>query len=121
MRGIYKFNLNFGKRGHLCGLFIAGREYVAKLIESGIEIYFGDVLGRRSNISAVLSKDDITLITDDPVAVAVVEKYELWTGVNPFGYTALNFDYMSVGIDAEEEEDEEEIFIEDIIEKMLKI
>jgi len=49
--------------GNIDGLFIAESEEIEKLI--GKEIYFGEVLGKHSDIYGTLEKDDIEVKSDD--------------------------------------------------------
>jgi len=52
----------------------------------GKELYFGEVLGKHSEIYGELKEDEVELLTDNPEAVNVVESYNLTTGYNPFDY-----------------------------------
>jgi hypothetical protein len=79
--------------------FIATKEQVAKLISSKIEVYFGEVLGKHSEIYGAIEKKDIKLLTDDIKAVEIVEKYNLTNGYNPFDYTSVNFEMEGVDLD----------------------
>jgi len=81
---IYKFHADFGRMGSLSGIFSASKQRVADVM--GKVIYFGEVLGRHSEIYGPLEAGDITLVTDDPEAVAMFDKYELATGWNPLSY-----------------------------------
>lgn len=56
MKAIYKLNADYGRNGNLTGVFIAEKEHVAVLLENKIEVYFGEVLGKHSEISALWIK-----------------------------------------------------------------
>jgi hypothetical protein len=86
MKTLYKFNFSCGRKGDLYGLFIEDSDEVQKLIESGKEICFGEVLGKHSNICGPVEVSDVTKITDDPVVIKIVEDYKLCVGYNPFNY-----------------------------------
>lgn len=98
-KGIYKFSTEYGRSGSLEGVFIATKQRVNKLISSKIEVYFGEVLGKHSEVFGAIEKKDIKLITDDSQALAIVEKYELTNGHNPFDCTFINFELEGVDLD----------------------
>lgn len=98
MKAIYKLNLDCGRNGSLYGIFIADKEYVDVLVNNDIEVYFGEILGKHSDISLSIDDTDIELITDDKKVIDMFEEYELSTGINPFDYPAYDFDYDSIGL-----------------------
>lgn len=83
---IYKLHFECYRMGNLRGIFVADKDEMKALIESGKEIYFGEVLGKHSEISGPIEKEDVTLVTDDPSAIEIFEKYDMETGYNPFNY-----------------------------------
>lgn len=87
MKGLYKLHCDCGRQGTLTGIFIEDSAYVDALLESGIEVHFGEVLGKHSNVEGALTKDDISLISSDPLVVEIIEMHEIEHGYNPFGYT----------------------------------
>lgn len=82
-KAIYKFHFDCGRMGTLTGVFIEDPARVKKLIESQDEIYFGEVLGKHSEIAGPLSEEDVTLVSDDPKAIEIIESLDLETGFNP--------------------------------------
>jgi hypothetical protein len=73
--------------GDLSGLFIADSAEIEKLI--GKEIYFGEVLGKHSEVSGTLDKDDLTVQTDDQEFIKKFEKLigtGTISGFNPLDY-----------------------------------
>ena len=90
-KGLYKFSTDCGRMGSLEGLFIDTKERVDKLISSGIEVYFGEVLGKHSEIFGAINKDDITLITDDKNVMKALEKVSIDSGHNPFEYQSNGY------------------------------
>lgn len=86
MKTLYKLNFDCGRDGNLYGLFIEDSEKVQELIQSGKEVYFGEVLGKHSNVYGSVGASDVTRITDDPVVIKMVEDYKLCVGYNPFNY-----------------------------------
>lgn len=86
MKGLYKLNVDCGRNGELDGVFVEEKDMVDILIKERLEVYFGEVLGKHSEIYGSLNEDDITFITDDAAVIEVVEKYKLTSGYNPFHY-----------------------------------
>ena len=74
--------IDFGY-GTLEGLFVAEKEQVDYLTSHKIEVYFGEILGKHSEISGCIEPAEIKLITDDEKVIEIIEKYELESGYNP--------------------------------------
>lgn len=83
-RGIYKFEKDFGRRGGLDGIFVADSEHVQKAY--GETAYFGEVLGKHSEVYCEVDEDDLALISDDPSDVKVFDRLGLSSGYNPLDY-----------------------------------
>lgn len=98
-KGIYKFSLDCGRMGDLEGVFIATDQQVKELISCKIEVYFGEILGKHSEVWSKIEKKHIKLLTTDINAIEVVEKYDLTNGVNPFDYGFINFKIKGVDIE----------------------
>lgn len=111
-KAIYRFYADCGRKGSLEGVFIATKQQVRKLISSEIQVYFGEVLGKHSEISGAIKKKDIVFLTDDSHAVEVVEKYNLTNGFNPFNYTSVNFEMEGVDLD--------DMTVREIVDKLLQ-
>jgi hypothetical protein len=92
MKGIYRLNFDCGRQGHLSGIFVADSKHVELLISSQTQVYFGEVLGKHSEVCGPVQENEISLVTDDQQAVTVFEKFKLQTGFNPFDYDALGSD-----------------------------
>jgi len=86
MKAIYKMYFDCGRMGSLDGIFTAEKDAMQKLIESGNEVYFGEVLGKHSDISGPIENSDITMISDDSEHVLLFEKLNMKCGYNPFDY-----------------------------------
>lgn len=84
MLGIYKFHWDCGRNGSLRGTFVAD----SSKIESSISkfVYFGEVLGKHSQIQGVLTEEDFTLVSDKPEHVDWFISLDLANGFNPFDY-----------------------------------
>lgn len=60
---LYKFYWDCGRIGSVEGVFLASKGDVNSIL--GKEIYFGEILGKHSEIFGVIDLGDIQLITDD--------------------------------------------------------
>lgn len=89
-KGLYKFKLDYGRMGDLYGVFIEEQELVNCLIENELEVYFGEVLGKHSEVYEILKESDFTLVSEDPTTIKLVEDLGLETGYNPFDYGVNN-------------------------------
>ena len=103
MDAIYKMDCDCGREGTLTGIFIADDKDVFNLIESKKEVYFGEVLGKHSEIVGALAADELIKVTDDVVAIELFKRYNLSSGYNPFDYIE-----EEVGEDYEEIEESKE-------------
>jgi len=92
MKGIYRLSVNCGRQGDLHGIFVEHSEDVQALVESGIEVYFGEVLGKHSEIYGSIEATEIALVSTDENAIKVIEELGLENGYNPFDYPAVNND-----------------------------
>lgn len=113
MKAVYKMHVDCGRMGELEGVFVATKKQVEKLLSSGVEVYFGEVLGKHSEIYGSIEKKEIKLISDEQNVVDVIEKHELQSGYNPFEYTSVNFDHESIGLD-------EDCSVGEIIDKLIE-
>ncbi len=63
MQKLYQFHWDCGRMGALDGLFIAEASKIEALI--GKHIYFGEVLGKHSEIADTLKAEDLVVKSDD--------------------------------------------------------
>ena len=94
MLKLYRFQVGYGRSGNLNGIFVEDEERVKKAI--GNHVYFGEVLGKHSEVYLDLEEAHFKELTDDQPFIHQFEKLDLATGYNPF-------DFMD-----EEEEQEDE-------------
>lgn len=83
MLGLYQYCFSF-RGGEFQGTFVCDKEIISQLY--GKNIYFGEVLGKHSELSIDFSEEDFKLLTDDQ---EFINKYEMLvgdTGYNPFDY-----------------------------------
>lgn len=86
MKKLYSFYWDCGRAGGLQGLFVAEESEVNKIM--GKEVYFGEVLGKYSEVYGTVDEGDIEVVSDDQ------EKIE-WLvsilGTDISGYNPLNY------------------------------
>ena len=100
MKKLYSFYWDCGRMGDLQGLFIAEESEVQKIL--GKEVYFGEVLGKHSEVSGTVDDEDIEVKSEDQEKVEWLENL---LGSTVSGYNPL--DYYEPSEDEEESEDEE--------------
>jgi len=87
MKKLYSMYFDCGRMGSLEGLFVAEEVQLDNII--GCELYFGECLGKHSDISGELEKGDITIVSEDQDKinwlVDVVGSTTI-SGYNPFQY-----------------------------------
>ena len=87
MKGIYEFYWDCGRSGDLSGIFVADKASVERII--GKEVYFGEVLGKHSEVYGTIEAKDIELKSDDQAFIAQFEAImgkDFENGFNPLGY-----------------------------------
>lgn len=85
-KAIYQMKFDCGRQGSLSGIFIADTAAMDELIKSRREVYFGEVLGKHSEICGRIESDEITCISAEADLVARFELLDMATGYNPFDY-----------------------------------
>lgn len=96
MKGIYSLNIDYGRSGELKGVFIADSKKVEVLLREKIVVYWGEVLGKHSEVYAALKPEQIQLVSDNQDLIRIFEDYNLAIGYDPFEQTALNFEYEGI-------------------------
>ena len=87
MKKLYSFDRNFGRMGDLDGLFIAEEAEVKAII--GKEIYFGEVLGKHSEIVVTLEEKDLAVKSEDSAFIETLREVigrDTISGHNPLDY-----------------------------------
>lgn len=60
---LVRFFWDCGRMGDVEGLFVTTEEALEKAY--GKRVYFGEILGKHSEVYGTLDREDITLVTDD--------------------------------------------------------
>ena len=83
MKYLYRFYEDCGRMGSLDGIFVAEESDVDALI--GQNLYFGEVLGKHSDIDVDFTKDSFEKMDVSQSAIDEVSKVlgNSWSGWNP--------------------------------------
>lgn len=84
MRKLYRWWYDFGRMGSLEGVFAADESEVEKLV--GKKVYFGEVLGKHSEVYVVFDKEDFKVVTDDQSFIDRFVELKLSSGYDPRHY-----------------------------------
>lgn len=86
MRGLYRFYVDCGRMGDLSGLFVADSDHIDAII--GQDVYFGEVLGKHSDVMLCMKPEMFTLVTNNQEFLDDCDKYigDVASGYNPFDY-----------------------------------
>lgn len=86
-KALYSFFWDCGRMGEVEGLFVADKKEVESQI--GREVYFGEILGKHSDIYGTLNKEDLSLLSEDQEKiewlVSVIDHPTI-SGFNPLEY-----------------------------------
>jgi hypothetical protein len=86
MKKLYSFELDWGRMGSLDGLFIADEQEIKDII--GKEIYFGEVLGKHSEVFDTMTEEMFEAID---LPEDVVKLLEEKVGATLSGYNPLDY------------------------------
>lgn len=88
MLGLYRFYWDCRRQGELAGLCILDSELIEK--SEGTDVYFGEVLGKHSEVQGTIETSDFSLLTDDPKVIEILQPFASRNGTicgyNPFDY-----------------------------------
>lgn len=80
-KALWRMSFYAGRMGTVMGLFVATDEEVRAAI--GKKVYFGEALGKHSDIHGPLEEGDVERLTDEPDFIAKFEEYRCASGYNP--------------------------------------
>lgn len=85
-KALYEFFWDCGRMGEVEGRFLAEPLEIEKSI--GKKVYFGEILGKHSEVYGVLKDEDVKVLTDDQTFLEMAEKIgiDLSSGYNPLEY-----------------------------------
>lgn len=86
MNNLYRFYWNCGRMGDVEGIFIATEEEVEAAL--GKTVYFGEILGKHSEIYGELDRGDLTKleVSDTTVSELLAVVGKTVSGYNPLEY-----------------------------------
>ena len=113
MEAIYRMYFDCGRQGELTGIFIADKAKVKVLLENGIQIYWGEVLGKHSEVYGPLDEGELVEVSDNPEAIKIIKELELENGYNPFNYRAIDFQHDEIDVD--------DMYIDELCEKLIEL
>ena len=73
MKKLYKVHWDCGRMGDVRATFVATEEEVKSAI--GKQVYFGEILGKHSEIFGPLEESELKVINDDQDFIEKFEKY----------------------------------------------
>ena len=118
-KGIYKLDVSVGRMGDLDGVFVATKEQVDTLINDEIIVYFGEVLGKHSEVYGGIEKHEIKFITNDKVVVDLFVDNDLSNGFDPFDYTTTGFDFEKWGLSNDDDEHSDDS-VREVVDMIIK-
>lgn len=86
MKKLYKFYWDCGRQGEVEGMFIAEEKEVQEII--GEEVYFGEILGKHSEVYGTIEEGEIEEIQ---VSETTIKEMEEIIGATISGYNPLNY------------------------------
>lgn len=92
MKALIKLHIDFGRQGNISGLFLADTREIKKIIKDKQRLYFGEALGKHSEISCILSHEDYTVVTINESDISDIERI---FGDDPCLSGYYIFDYIS--------------------------
>lgn len=81
---VYRFHADCGRMGDLHGIFVATDDQIQQVL--GKEAYFGEVLGKHSDVYVTLTEKMLEVVTDDLDFVEKFTRYRCESGFNPLHY-----------------------------------
>ena len=89
MMSLWKFDVNYFRHGHIFGLFIAEESKVLQAIHSGQTVYFGEILGKYSEITYDFRDHDfVKILLSQETLQELCDAFQSTdlVGINPLNY-----------------------------------
>jgi len=87
MNVIAKFYWDCGRMGEVDGIFVTTKDAITDLI--GKEVYFGEILGKHSEVVGNIDEGDITILSEDQDFIA--KFVDILGGGTISGYNPLDY------------------------------
>lgn len=85
-RVLVRFHWDCGRQGEVEGLFITTEAALNRAYDK--RVYFGEILGKHSDISGTLERSDIEIVSEDQ---DFIQKLEQLLGTDISGYNPLDY------------------------------
>lgn len=85
MNNLYRFCWDCGRAGDVEGVFIASHDELENII--GKEVYFGEILGKHSEVYGIVERDEVKLISNDQDLISKKNVIVLIGSMLTNGYT----------------------------------
>ena len=109
---LYQFGWDCGRQGYVEGIFKAKKSFVKSVI--GNEVYFGEILGKHSEVYGTLEEGDLIILSEDPIVVTNTPE----SGYNPLEYMQFECSICKCDMGIEELSDEEKCICYDCAESI---
>ncbi|QYW06695.1 hypothetical protein uav_164 [Pseudomonas phage UAVern] len=83
---LVRFHWDCGRQGDVTGLFITTAAALNRAYDK--RVYFGEILGKHSDISGTLERSDIEVVSEDQ---DFIQKLEQLLGTDISGYNPLDY------------------------------
>lgn len=84
MKKLYRFRWDCRRMGNVEGTFVTDEYVVDRAI--GRQIYFGEILGKHSEVYGILATSDLTVLSEDQVFIEKFVDLKCSSGYNPLDY-----------------------------------
>jgi hypothetical protein len=84
MKKLYRYRWDIYRMGTIEGIFVADDDAVAQI--EGSHVYFGEILGKHSDVQGRLEAEHFKVLTGDQDFIAKFEELGCSSGHNPFHY-----------------------------------
>lgn len=81
---LVRFFWDFGRSGDIEGVFVCTKIELETAI--GKEVYFGEILGKHSEVCGTLDEDDVEILSEDQDFIAKFIEIVGSSGYNPLAY-----------------------------------
>ena len=102
-----QFFWDCGRSGNVSGVFICTKQQIADAV--GKEVYFGEILGKHSEVYGTLDEGDIEILSDDQYFISLM--LEIFPDGEISGYNPLSY------VQETEEDEYEDQHFEDLYEE----
>lgn len=85
MKTLYRFHWDCDRMGEVWGVFVAREEEVKQAL--GKRVYFGEILGKHSEIQGTLCEEDLEVVSTDADFI----QRAVLAGLVPVGHNPLSY------------------------------